>query len=237
MLDKQSCIWEGGKSHTCSDLPLPHNSPVFILHLLVAKPAFLSRLAMHKIAFCSPSHIKAPSRYADRSSREWRKLTNPPRLFLLKLAPQPIGSVSFHRTQTLTSLWKTPHLSRLCQQPANTTRGWRLWDLPVLLKERKYQHSVPSSFHIYFYLPITHCQLRNMQLPYWIKTGIFQSSMRSWTHLSLFYLFIHILPPLSPSIYSAPPKAVSSILLTLSPLCHRAFAYTVPLHGALFSLG
>lgn len=90
-LDKQGCIWGGGKSHTGahSNLPLPHNSPVIFLGFLVAKPAFLSRLAMHKISFCSPSHIKAPSRYADRSSREQRKLTNPPRLFLLKLAPQP----------------------------------------------------------------------------------------------------------------------------------------------------
>lgn len=106
ILDKQGCTWEGGKIHTCSTLPLPHNSPVIFLCLFIAKPASLSRLAMHKISFCSPSHIKAPSRYADKSSREWRKLTNPPRLFLLKLAPQPVGSVSSHRTQFWQVCWK-----------------------------------------------------------------------------------------------------------------------------------
>lgn len=126
LADQQGCIWEGGKSHTCSHLPFPLNSPVIFLHFFIAKPALLSRLAMHKISFCSPSHIKAPSRYADRSSRECRKLTNPPRLFLLKRAPQPVGSVSFHRAQTLTSLRNALSLSRLCQQLANTTGGWRL---------------------------------------------------------------------------------------------------------------
>ena len=131
ILYEQGCIWEGGKSHTCSypPLPLSPHSPVTFLCFSIAKPAFLSRLAMHKISFCSPSHIKAPSRYADRSSRECRKLTNPPRLFLLKLAPQPVGSVSFHRTLTLTSLLKTLNLSRLCQQLANATGGWHLRSL------------------------------------------------------------------------------------------------------------
>jgi hypothetical protein len=89
VLDKGICIGAGSGVHAaCSNLFLPYNSPVIFLCFLIAKPAFLSRLAMHEISFCSPSHIKAPSCYADRSPREGRKLTNPPRLFLLKLAPQ-----------------------------------------------------------------------------------------------------------------------------------------------------
>lgn len=173
ILDKQGCTWESGKSHTCSNVPFPHNSPVILLQFFIAKPAFLSRLAMHKISFCSPSHIKAPSRYADRSSREWRKLTNPPRLFLLKLAPQPVGSVSFHRTQTLTSLLKTPNLSRLCRQLANTTGGRHLYVVFSFEIEEVSKFGHFLYLNIYLYLSAYHTlPPKEHTPPYWIKTNV-----------------------------------------------------------------
>lgn len=195
---------------------------------------------MHKISFCSPSHIKAPSRYADRSSREWRKLTNPPRLFLLKLAPQPVGSVSFHRTQTLTSLLKTLNLSRLCQQLANTTGGWRLRVLPFLLKQKKYQGSLPSSFHTYLHLLARH--------PLPPKEDTITLLDQDW-HLSIVCEVLNKLQLLStlstlslsyPSLPFIVLSPTEGYLLNssnrASSIYHRAFAYTIPMHWAFFSL-
>lgn len=162
--------------------PLPHNSPVISPHFFIAKPASFSWSAMHKISFCSPRHIKAPSRYADRSSREWRKLTSPLRLSLLKRAPQPVGSVSFHSTQTLTGLLKTLNLSGFINSLQTQQEGGGAFEFCLFLWNRGGIRVWTLGTFTFNFIPllITQGHLRSMHPLYRIKTHIFQSSVRSW---------------------------------------------------------